>query len=351
MEKIENRSEKKKKPEGKEIIGKRLRNWEVPVAVAVALTLAIGKLADFLLQSILISFLEVVLATAIWAVKTLSEEVHEFRTTLSEQVAGFRNELAGLNELLGHVGKLRDPTIPQSLTKITFNLTRLMEHPLLLSIMKRELETTADRFSEAGAGETLTTWARVRTEATQEVFDHYMRVLDPGSEYDTVSNLDFWSRRTLARPLDLLDANIAAAKRGVVIIRVFLLTHDCEELTDEEMMILGAHEMASRNSNNQIRSYVRILTDPNNPPEDYGNYGLCRTSDGSELLLEMYYTGKFGDRNREFERMEIVRGSYQIEVRKGRFKRLLDQGIEISEFLAKKQEPEKRAQGNDTQTL
>ncbi len=332
------RPEEEKKVEEKEHIGKRIHHWEVLITVVIALTIWIGKSTNYFWPSLLFVVMEIIIAIVLWTVKTLSDEVHAFRTDFSEQVGELRKEFAGHDELLGYVGKLHDPTILQSLNKITSNLTKLSEYPLLLSIMKRELKTTADRFSEAGAGATLIDRTRKRTRDTQEVFDHYMSALEPGSEYDTVSNLDFWSTRTLNKPLDLLYTNVEAAKRGVAIVRIFLLPRDTRKLTAEETLILEAHERASKESAGHLMSLVS-LTDQNDPPDNYGNYGLCRTPDGSEILLEMYYTGVFGDKDREFERMEIVRDEYKIATHRGRFKRLLGRVIGIPEFLAGIQEP------------
>lgn len=325
-----------------------IRSKEFLISVSLAIITTIGGFVFALnseqdtvaivLQSLLVSILELVLGTSVWAVTSVSRQMRHFQENLSNQLSGFRKELEVYNTMLGHLGQIQDPIMLESLTKITANFIAVHKHPLLFEIMKKELRGIAQQFSEMSTTNTYTVWAQAKGSSVQRIFHNYMEALPENYRYDTVSNLDFWSTGTLARPIDFLDANEEMAKkRGVVIRRVFLIEDDYK-LTQNQLILLEKHAEASNDGN--IETRVRSLNIKNEKRSQYGNYALCTppNSKNPSLLLEMYHT-KRRDRNpRLFERMEIVVEPDRIERHRRRFNRLFSEGQDVLDFLSKQEQ-------------
>jgi len=137
------------------------------------------------------------------------------------------------------------------------------------------------------------TWefeAKSPTAYVAYIFEGIMQLLEPGEEYSTVTNLNFWSSKAVGDSA-FLKANIQAAKRGVTVKRVFLVDKKGKEhQTNSRYLeaVMREHKRACDEANKSSpgRMVVRYLLSDNLNRDlaRYGHFGLARhmTADGTD---------------------------------------------------------------------
>lgn len=169
----------------------------------------------------------------------------------------------------------------------------------------------------------------------QNTFQSCIEVLQQNDHYDTISNLDFWSKRTFADPVDFLDANIAAGKRGVQIRRVILLDRDYIELNEEEKNMLKMHLSASKSGG--ITTRVANLNQGESL-DIVSNIATIGGDHNEKLFVEVFYHQDKKKARRSFKSIVLEANEDKIIREQRRFDRWFEKGVPIGDYLSEAQD-------------
>ena len=188
-----------------------------------------------------------------------------------------------------------------------------------------ELAGRAEHLSQTGS---YVKWARIDTRQILELFTRLVLRMPEGYTYDTVSNLDFWSKHTLPSRGAFLAAQVSAMRHKKVRFRRVFLVPNQIPMSAEEKLRLQEHLRSSTGIE------ARVSPVPESEIAGIGNFVLCgKGKNPSTVLLEMLYRNLDQSDIREFERMTISSDLEKIQTRRAAFDMQFERGFDVAEFL------------------
>ncbi len=189
--------------------------------------------------------------------------------------------------------------------------------------------------------------ARTPTAYIAHMFERLVALLEPGEEYCTVTNLNFWSSRAVGEAA-FLAANTEAAMRGVTIRRVFLIDNkdwksdrqSVESVLQEHSQALVELKQQSKNG----RLAVKCLLSDNFETDfkHYGHFGLASQmgtvghSNTHYVLVVPHYAPDRTISSLKFIFSKERHYNTEISDHVAKFQRAFDRAQDLSTLLGKK---------------
>jgi hypothetical protein len=312
---------------------------EIFITIALILiTIIIGSFNEgeysnwFLLTSVII---EVLVGLSLILTKSLIIEINNNKSEVSNEIIVNRNHIDDFYKyfqnqykISKHLDELSEhESLLDHINTILSNLVNLNrnEKRLMLSVMVDRLENDAKVFAQIGGQHTYIKELEKVKSPIQKIFESFIDNLKKGDEYITISNLDFWSYKTLSHMMQFADSNVTAAERGVSIKRVIVIDKKIQDLEMDQLIFLLKYHSATFNIPN-FETKVCVLEGWKSI-EDYrtldkiGTLGICKKGNSDEaILLQIdFRLNDIGDRI--FDKLKVIVDLKDVANQQVRFRR------------------------------
>jgi len=235
------------------------------------------------------------------------------------------------NMLIQQINEINDSEILNSFLKIATNLKRVEKHPILFSLLRKELNLIDNKFLSFDTQSNYPNWAQSSNNYVNQLFCDLISSLPNESRYDTVTHFGFWSLNTLSNPHEFISHNSAYAHRednSITIRRCFLIEKQYSELDDFEKKIMKYHLEATSQSNGLIQTKILAKF------SKLENFAICIPREGPKLLLVMRYEEESNSGKLQYIGTELRLKDSDIITFCSNFESKFKRAIDIDEYCS-----------------